>query len=215
MLLLIGVTHGSRRDGFHITIRIICGIPFFLCWLLFPQKLQACSITVDIPLNAISKYENHHGGYSFMCLDQLRRNEIFSMVWSWNTWVHHVIYPLGLKIFVISTLDSFLRLLGYFWFLFFFLGRTGEGGSTSTSESTRDDAFRSLFSNRLDDFMDSTSSTGDIFPPPLASSRSGQLITHLFKLIHPCGGRHWEWHFITYKTTWAQVCCCEPAFILF
>lgn len=150
-------------------------------------------------------YENHHGGYSFMCLDQLRRNEIFSMVWSWNTWVHHVIYPLGLKIFVISTLDSFLRLLGYFWFLFFFLGRTGEGGSTSTSESTRDDAFRSLFSNRLDDFMDSTSSTGDIFPPPLASSRSGQLITHLFKLIHPCGGRHWEWHFITYKTTWAQV----------
>ena len=58
--------------------------------------------------------------------------------------------------------------------LFLYLsGRAGDGGSASTSDSTRDDAFRSLFSNRLDDFMDSTSSTGDIFPPPLASSRSG------------------------------------------
>lgn len=51
-------------------------------------------------------------------------------------------------------------------------GRTGDGGSASAGDSTRDDTFRSLFSNRLDDFMDSTSSTGDIFPPPLASSRS-------------------------------------------
>ena len=51
--------------------------------------------------------------------------------------------------------------------------RASDGGSTSASDSTRDDAFRGLFSNRLDDFMDSTSSTGDIFPPPLASSRSG------------------------------------------
>ena len=54
-------------------------------------------------------------------------------------------------------------------------GRTGDGGSASAGDSTRDDTFRSLFSNRLDDFMDSTSSTGDIFPPPLASSRSGTL----------------------------------------
>jgi len=76
-----------------------------------------------------------------------------------------------------------LAYLVLFLFLFF-PGRTGEGGSTSTGESTRDDAFRSLFSNRLDDFMDSTSSTGDIFPPPLASSRSGQLATHLFNLLH-------------------------------
>ena len=60
-----------------------------------------------------------------------------------------------------------------FFFSFSFLGRAGEGGFASTGDSTRDDAFRSLFSNRLDDFMDSTSSTGDIFPPPLASSRSG------------------------------------------
>ena len=58
-------------------------------------------------------------------------------------------------------------------FLSCFPDRTSDGGSTSASDSTRDDAFRGLFSNRLDDFMDSTSSTGDIFPPPLASSRSG------------------------------------------
>ena len=58
-------------------------------------------------------------------------------------------------------------------FLSCFPDRASDGGSTSASDSTRDDAFRGLFSNRLDDFMDSTSSTGDIFPPPLASSRSG------------------------------------------
>lgn len=58
-------------------------------------------------------------------------------------------------------------------FLPCFPDRASDGGSTSASDSTRDDAFRGLFSNRLDDFMDSTSSTGDIFPPPLASSRSG------------------------------------------
>ena len=58
-------------------------------------------------------------------------------------------------------------------FLSNFSDRASDGGSTSASDSTRDDAFRGLFSNRLDDFMDSTSSTGDIFPPPLASSRSG------------------------------------------
>lgn len=100
----------------------------------------------------------------------------------------------GLKIFLKPTLNSFLSLPGYFLFLFF-PGRTGEGGSTSTSDSTRDDAFRSLFSNRLDDFMDSTSSTGDIFPPPLASSRSGQLTTHLFNRMH--GAMLWEtlWEF--------------------
>ncbi|CAH3150356.1 unnamed protein product [Pocillopora meandrina] len=35
-------------------------------------------------------------------------------------------------------------------------GKAGDSGSTSTSDTTRDDSFRSLFSNRLDDFMDST-----------------------------------------------------------
>ena len=65
------------------------------------------------------------------------------------------------------------------FFFFFNSGKAGDSGSTSTSDTTRDDSFRSLFSNRLDDFMDSTSSTGDIFPPPLASSRSGGLKTAL------------------------------------
>lgn len=54
-----------------------------------------------------------------------------------------------------------------------FPGRTGDGSAASAGDSSRDDTFRSLFSNRLDDFMDSTSGTGDIFTPPLASSRSG------------------------------------------
>lgn len=68
-------------------------------------------------------------------------------------------------------------------FLSCFPDRTSDGGSTSASDSTRDDAFRGLFSNRLDDFMDSTSSTGDIFPPPLASSRSGWPQKMLFLLL--------------------------------
>lgn len=143
-----------------------------------------------------------------MCLDHLRRNDVFWTISRLNTRVHCAINPLSVKIFVKtnSLIHSFTYLL--FFVSLFFPGRTGDGGSTSTSDSTRDDAFRSLFSNRLDDFMDSTSSTGDIFPPPLASSRSGQLTAHFFNLMDgPCWKRHCglKLCFIAYKTTWVKI----------
>lgn len=99
-------------------------------------------------------------------------------------------------------------------FFFFNSGKAGDSGSTSTSDTTRDDSFRSLFSNRLDDFMDSTSSTGDIFPPPLASSRSGGLKTALLGSVvadlipPPChledaGAHLWKhWTLKTRFTPW-------------
>lgn len=48
-------------------------------------------------------------------------------------------------------------------FCFCILGRIGDGGLVSVGDFIRDDIFRSFFLNRLDDFMDSIFSIGDIF----------------------------------------------------
>ena len=64
------------------------------------------------------------------------------------------------------------------------LSGRGSDLNLSATDSSRDDVFRSgPFSSRLDDFMDSAGG-GDIFPPPMATSKSGTILSTRETSLH-------------------------------